>query len=101
MNYTKGEWIVHEWGSKFQVVEAQSKIKEKLGITMAGQYIIARDITKANANLIAAAPKLHRAVIHLIGIIASCSPNKNVDQESINVVIMEGNEALAKVEGGK
>jgi len=62
MEDDKGKWIVHEWGDKFQVVESQVRIKEKPGITMRGQRIIAKEITKANAYLMAAAPKMNVAL---------------------------------------
>ena len=57
--YTKGEWLVHEWGNKYQVVEAQARIGGRAGIIMSGQRIIAKEITKANANLIAKSPKMY------------------------------------------
>ena len=37
-------WMVHEWGDKFQVVEAQVNITRNPGIEMAGQRIIAKEI---------------------------------------------------------
>ncbi|MBA7689177.1 hypothetical protein ES703_97680 [subsurface metagenome] len=60
--FTKGPWLVHEWVDKFQVVEAQIRIREKPGIIMTGQRIIAKEITRANANLIAQAPRMYEAL---------------------------------------
>ena len=63
MAYTKGEWLVHEWGSKYTVVEAKVRVTKKPGITMAGQKILAKEITKkADAELMAAAPAMYEAL---------------------------------------
>ncbi len=96
---TKGEWIVHEWGDRFQVVEAQVRVAEKPGITMAGQLIIAKEITKANAQLIAAAPDLYEALkdslSSLQGVVDNRGNRPKYMVDRINRVV----EALAKAEG--
>ena len=90
MEYTKGEWVVHEWGDKFQVVEAEVKVTEKPGIIMAGQLIIAKEITEANAHLIAEAPRMYEALKEL---------TKEYDpQESWSPGINKALKALAKAE---
>lgn len=93
--YTKGEWIVHEWGNKFQVMEAQVRTTSKPEITMTGQRIIAKEITKANAHLISAAPDLYEACLSALGVMATLDQNKGWVKEISSVI----QKALAKVEG--
>ncbi len=85
--YTKGKWTVHEWGDKFQVVESKVEVIEKPGITMTGQLIIAKEVTLANAQLIASAPRMYKALEDAL----EASHNPVVEK-----ILME---ALAKVEG--
>ena len=65
------EWLVHEWGNKFLVVESQVMVSGEPGITMAGQRIIAREITKANAHLIAKSPQLAEMLRELLDAIGN------------------------------
>ncbi len=100
-SYTKGEWIIHEWGDKFQVVESQVRVEGKPGITMAGQRIIAKEITEANAQLIASAPKL----VEFLGLyLADCQlEHLEYNDDTYNLAIeigkqLEMPEALTKAE---
>jgi len=58
--------MVHRWGDLFQVVEGEVKITRKPGITMAGQRILAREITEANAAFIV------RACNNFEGLLGAC-----------------------------
>ena len=100
--YTKGEWNV--WQTDTKPADRWMICAGDTGDKGIVETVLDNTIPpaekKANAHLIAAAPELQQAVVHLIGIIASCSPNKHISQEAISGGIVEGNEALAKA-GGK
>ena len=50
---TPGLWLVHEWGEKFQIVEALMRAESKPGFDAVGQRILATELTRANATFIA------------------------------------------------
>lgn len=71
MKHTPGPYLVHRWGENYQIVQAKAETKEKPGIAMTGQRILAKEISKANAPLFAAAPDLLLACIIATGFLAA------------------------------
>ena len=99
MAYTKGEWLVHEWGSKYTVVEAKVRVTKKPGITMAGQKILAKEITKkADAELMAAAPAMYEALKDALLCVENREQKGNISGINWEQLIFDIKTALALAE---
>ena len=66
VEYTPGQWLVHEWGDGCTIVEAQVRVTSAPGLRMQGQKVLAQKLTRANAEFIVRACNSHDELLRAL-----------------------------------